>query len=322
MSENGVALFDHILVPRAAIPADRVLSFELFVKVSDRFIKVANSNEVIDEQRIQRYLGFDRDVLYIDRSALERFMDEKFATMYERIEDTGLNAIDRFQWFVRCLELCFIDLKIVNVHPDKFMRVHMLVEAGFNFFKNRETRRLLVHEIFKHVNHPLSKRAIMGTGLMLNMFLDQNDCTQSTYRSLFIGGLFRDFGLKVHAEDPHSQAIITDSDIEAEFVNHPVKSLEILKPFNLVDDISHALIEQHHERPRGNGFPRGLTRIEIYPPAQYMSLCDLVVTEMERVKASGMPLGKESFLNHVKEIMPEEDRKNLPLLLRAVSDAF
>jgi hypothetical protein len=149
--------FDHILVPRAALPVDAALSFDLFVKVAGRFIKVANRDEKIDVERLNRYLEHERDVLYIDRGSLERFMDEKFGLMFEMISTPSLPFQERSEWFVRCLELGFIDLKVVRPHSDKFMRIEMLINWSFDFFRKRETRKILVKAIFHSLDQPISR---------------------------------------------------------------------------------------------------------------------------------------------------------------------
>lgn len=321
--ENKQQIFDHILVPRAAIPVDKPLSFELFVKVADRYIKVANQNEHLDVERLNRYLEHEKDVLYIDRAALERFMDERFGIMFEMIVSPALAIEKRFEWFTRCIELGFVDIKIVKLHPDKFMRLDMLIQAGFDFFKNRDLRKVLVRHIFKNVEHPLSRRAIFGSCLTLSLLLNQSDCTPATFRSLFIGCLFRDIAQGVHeGQDPHMFDEFTEARDMMEFHSHPVKSIEILRTFNVVDDIIQALIEQHHEQPRGNGFPRGLKRVETFQPAQFLGLADFTVTQLERYKLTHPVVSKDAFLELLKEIMPEENQKNLPILLRAVSEAF
>lgn len=320
----GSDKFDHILVPRAALPADKPLSFELFVKVADRFVKVANKDELLDPERLNRYLDHEKDVLYIDRGSLERFMDEKFGTMYDMITDQSAPIEDRFDWFTRCLELGYVDLKIVRPHTDKFMRIDMLVQWSYEFFRKRETRRLIAKHIFHTVEQPMSKRAVFGTALTLNLILDQNECTATTFRSLFLGSLFRDLSVSHDGGDPHTLSADQFRSPEAieEFRAHPTTSMDILRQFNLDDDVIRSLVEQHHELPRGNGFPRGLKRAETFQPAQYLGLADFVMTEIERYKFTHGGLHEKAFLNHLKVIMPEENQKNLPVLVRAMHEVF
>lgn len=323
-SDSPSRPIDYILVPRAAIPLGQPLSFELFVKIGERYIKVANRDEPIDPDRINRYLEHEKDVLYIDRGSLERFMDEKFGMMFDLITAPDSPVAQRFDWFSRCLELGYVDLKIVRPHPDKFMRIEMLVDWSFNLFRKREVRKLLIRQIFKSAQHPLSKRAIFGTCFNLSLILDQSDCTPASFRSFFLGSLYRDFALVPHDErDPHTIPLTEmTAQQQNEFFEHPIKSMEILRSFNIEDDIIRAMIEQHHEQPRGNGYPRGLKRAETFQPAQYLGLADFIVSEHQRFKGQLSSKNLEEFIEHFKQAMPEENQKNLPLLIRAIKEIF
>lgn len=323
MSEDGVPKFDHILVPRAALPVDKPLSFELFVKIAERFVKVANKDEAVDIERLNRYLEHERDVLYIDRGSLERFMDEKFGIMYDMIADNKVHAETRFEWFIRCLELGFVDLKVVRPHPDKFMRIDLLVQWSFDFFRKRELRKVLVKQIFKSLEQPISKRAIFGTAMTLNLILDHSDVTPSAYRSLFLGCLYRDLSVSQEA-DFHTLAIDAFPNMQTrdDFQKHPLQSMDILRQFNIVDDIIRSVVEQHHEQPRGNGFPRGLKRAETFQAAQYLGLSDLLINEIDLFKKKNGFLSADGFLDHLKHVVPEENQKNLPILVRAMREVF
>jgi hypothetical protein len=317
---------NHILVPRAAIPTDRVLSFELFVKVNDHFVKVANKGEKIDPERINRYLSHDRDVLYIDKNALERFMDERFDSIFDMISNQNSPLEIRFDWFIRCLELGFVDLKVVGLHADKFMRIQMLIEWCFEYFRKRELRFILLRVAYRNIEQMLTKRALFGAALTLTLVMEQNDTPPGAFRSLFTGALLRDISL-FHIdgqEDPHMgrAAEMSEADFE-EWRKHPYQTVETLRKYIAVDDALRAIIEQHHELPRGGGFPRGLKRAEIYQPAQYLGLADFCITAFEKLRRIDPQAAEtEAALIHLKKIMPEENAKNLPLLLRVLAPVF
>jgi hypothetical protein len=317
---------NHILVPRAAIPTDRVLSFELFVKVNDHFVKVANKGEKIDPERINRYLSHDRDVLYIDKNALERFMNERFDSIFGMISNQNSPLEMRFDWFIRCLELGFVDLKIVGLHADKFMRIQTLIDWCFEYFRKRELRFILLRAAYRNVEQTLTKRALFGAALTLTLVMEQNDPPPGAFRGMFLGALLRDIAL-FHIDgqdDPHMgrAAEMNEADFE-DWRKHPYQTVEILRKYIPVDDALRAIIEQHHELPRGGGFPRGLKRAETYQPAQYLGLADFCVTEFEKLRRDD-PLAAETptALTYLQKVMPEENAKNLPLLLRVLAPVF
>lgn len=313
----------HILVPRSAIPADRVLTFELFVKVGEKFIKVANRDEKIDEERISRYLNHERDVLYIDRGSLERFMDEKFGGLFEMITTPAFPIEERFDRFIRCLELGYIDLRIVRPHADKFMRIEMLMEWLYESFKKRELRKLLLHQVFWNVSQPISRRAILCSTLAANLTLEQSECTVATFKSLFAGGLYRDLAVPYpdNSIDLHFKTDMSEEELRA-FREHPNESAEMLRNFMTVDDVTRAIIEQHHEEPAGTGYPRGLKRAQTFQPAQYMNLADFTLTELDKLSLTPDANSEAMAAKHLQSALPQEQQKNLPLLIRVLHPVF
>lgn len=313
----------HILVPRSAIPADRVLTFELFVRVSGKFIKVANRDEKIDEERINRYLSHDRDVLYIDRGSLERFMDEKFGELYEAITSSNLRFEDRLDRFIRCLELGYIDLRIVRPHADKFMRIEMLIEWLYDSFKKRELRKILLHQVFWKISQPISRRAILCSVLATNLTLEQSECTVATFKSLLSGGIYRDLAVPYpeNSVDLHLKTDMSPDELSI-FRDHPNASVEILRNFITVDDVTRAIIEQHHEEPLGAGYPRGLKRSQTFQPAQYLNLAEFTLGELDNLNLTPDPNSEAKAAKHLQAALPPEQQKNRPLLIRALHPIF
>lgn len=94
----------------------------------------------------------------------------------------------------------------------------------------------------------------------------------TTFQKLVMAALFHDFvftepelarisskkeldGLKMKATDDKYQ----------EIKNHPIKCSEIVKSFHEIPGDVDVIVLQHHERPDGTGFPKGLRSHQIAP---------------------------------------------------------
>jgi putative nucleotidyltransferase with HDIG domain len=109
-------------------------------------------------------------------------------------------------------------------------------------------------------------------------------------KRLQIGGLLHDIGkigIPTHILDKHGK--LTDEEF-TKIREHPAKGARILEPLEQLSDVI-PLIEQHHERFDGMGYPYGLAGSEIDPCARIIAVADVFdALRMDRPYRSGMPL--------------------------------
>lgn len=261
-------------------------------------------------ERIDNYLSKSSDILYIQSTSIERFMDEIFGGLFEQATEAP-DIEHRVKAFIRCAELCYLDIKLVRPHADKFMRLGMLADAAFKIFKNIDARRLLLFEMTHSLESAVSRKALLGATYGIALYQEQNDCPELAFKSLFIGSVLRDLSLEdgEGLESPN-------------YTQHPERTIHLLRQFNIVDDTMETMIRQHHEAPMGNGFPLGLKRVETYPPAQCLYLGDWLVEEMEG--QLDYPECKQGppFVSQIQDALPEENQRKLPVILRVLHAAF
>lgn len=300
----------HVLIPKSALFFDKPLFFDLFIKLNDRFVKVINEGEFASTERIDKYLSKNEDVLYIQSTSIERFMDEIFAGLFEKIS-AGHTIEERIRAFIRCAELCYLDIKLVRPHADKFMRFEALAQAGYELFKNVDFRKILLCEMVHNLESKVSRQALLGATLGIALYQEQSDCPALAFKSLFIGAVLRDLSLE-EQESPTDQS----------YTSHPERTVHLLHQFNIVDDTMETIIRQHHEAPLGNGFPLGLKRVETYQPAQCLYLGDWLVSQMEEHLDFPACQQGANFVAHIQETLPEENQRKLPVILRVLNAAF
>lgn len=314
----------HVLIPRAALHFDKPMSFEIFVKLNNKFLKVVNKGEIPEQERIDRYLVKKNDVLYIENSAIEAFMDERFGQLFENIM-SETNVERKINMYVRAVELCFWDIRLVRLHPDKVMRLEMLGEPAYQFIKAPEMRRMLIKNLFVSLDSPLSRRALLGAHLALSMFMSQGECSQRAFKTLLFAALVRDISLKlIEDKDLHDMEIDASSQLFADFRSHPERTIQMIRDAKLSDDALESLILQHHESPNGTGFPSGLKRMETYLPAQFVFISDWAVSTYEKSK-KGLSKSEWSGTEYVERLIdnaPDEFKPRLPIILRIIAPAL
>jgi len=97
--------------------------------------------------------------------------------------------------------------------------------------------------------------------------------TASTFMKLTLAGLLHDLALTDnrlarmrHLGDVHESNGFSEADFIA-FKAHPGRAAEYARHFHEIPGGVDLIVEQHHERSQGNGFPRGLGYTQIAPLA-------------------------------------------------------
>ncbi|UTH74554.1 HD-GYP domain-containing protein [Chromobacterium sp. IIBBL 290-4] len=78
------------------------------------------------------------------------------------------------------------------------------------------------------------------------------------------------FGQADKLNDTQKQAIL----------DHPIMSSAILREAGIEDQLWHTLVQTHHESWQGNGYPFGLPREQILPPAHLLHLADITCAKL------------------------------------------
>ncbi len=304
----------YVLIPRSTLSFEKPIIFDLYVKLNGRMVKVLKEGEIPDAARIDNYLSKKDDVLYIESETIERFMDDRFAAMFA--EMTGHGSIEKkLKAFIRGLELCYLDLKLVRPHADKFMRLFMVIDSSYEFFRHQDVQGILLKFMMNMVESPVSRRALIAASMSSALFFNSNDCPPRIFRSIFGGGVLRDLSLSlVDGEDPHYMNLTDKPELQEQFYTHPARTVELLRSYRIADDTMEAMILQHHEEPTGLGFQVGLKRAEIFKPAHNLNLSDwLMGLVAESTNAKGV-LDRELVIEKLHSQLPEENRRHLAIL--------
>jgi len=72
---------------------------------------------------------------------------------------------------------------------------------------------------------------------------------------------------------------------------HPLLSSAILRETGIENELWHALVQTHHENWQGSGYPFGLERKQILPPAHLLHLADITCAKLapRRYRAAQLP---------------------------------
>jgi HD-GYP domain-containing protein (c-di-GMP phosphodiesterase class II) len=134
-------------------------------------------------------------------------------------------------------------------------------------------------------------------------------------RDLGVCGLIHDWGMLRVPEEIRNASHRLSSGDRVEITKHPIYSLEILERITLLPRITPLVVYQVHERPNGQGYPRGRSGKNIHPFAKMVAVAD-TYTALRSERPFRPPLTPYAAMECV--IRQARDRHVEPEVVRAL----
>jgi len=136
-----------------------------------------------------------------------------------------------------------------------------------------------------------------------------------TRRSLVAAALTANVGMYEYYNQLTNQNSALNEYQKKMIHSHPEKSCDILKKSGLHDSLWLTIIEQHHERPDGSGYPRGLKDGQIRPEAILVSMVDFYLS-LIMPRAYRDPILSREALQRIYKTASEDDKTIISTFIR------
>jgi HD-GYP domain-containing protein (c-di-GMP phosphodiesterase class II) len=114
------------------------------------------------------------------------------------------------------------------------------------------------------------KMATLGMAIGVEMGLDADNC-----KRVFIAGLIHDWGMsRVPAEIRNAPRVLTEHEF-FQIRKHPIHTAEMLERMPGIPSVVPVVVYQVHERPNGQGYPRGRAGDRIHLFARILAVADV-----------------------------------------------
>ncbi len=140
--------------------------------------------------------------------------------------------------------------------------------------KNKPHLSVLLQRLSRDRDKYISSHSALLAHIACSIATQMDWTTDGTYQKLTLAAFLHDINLK----NETLAALGTMKEVEArasefsahdlkDYKEHPMTGAELARKFEEVPPDVDVIIAQHHERPDGSGFPRGLTHTRIAPIA-------------------------------------------------------
>lgn len=265
------------------------LTGDVYIRLSNvKYVKLFQSGVNFTKEDYEKYL-IKRKVnyLYIKKSESQEFVQKLSADLNQLLanpptEDPGLmDTVTDFQEAVFELSDRLGFTKEVQAIAKQNVKL-TLAAIG----KSAKLSKVIAGSKLRSKNY-LSSHSIMLANMSCSIAAQMDWPSNTTFEKLVMAALFHD----IHFHDPELAKVTSRQELEslqskitpeqAETIKtHPAKSSELLKSMNEVPSDVDVIVLQHHERPDGSGFPRGIHATQIAPLAAVMIIAHDIIDAM------------------------------------------
>ncbi|MCO5143496.1 MAG: HD domain-containing protein [Oligoflexia bacterium] len=171
-----------------------------------------------------------------------------------------------------------LTLKAIGTHP-RLSNIIQNIASGTNYISSHSN-------VLAHVSCCLAKEMSWGS--------------ESTFTKLVLASFMHDIAItdtQIAKMQTMEEAKSLDDERLQEFKTHPSKSAELVRSFKELPADVDVIVLQHHERPDGSGFPRGLSHNFIAPLAAIFIIAHEITL---RIMVERERFSLENYISYAK----------------------
>lgn len=302
---------------------------DAYIRLSDiKYVKMFKEGTNFDGNEVQRSLK-KKGVryLYLKKTEISEFLSrvkveiDKLTHMTERVDqDSSLDITQGTHELVMELSDRLGFTKEVQEIAKKN------VELTLNRLGSHPKLNKILELVGRDPRQYISSHSVVVAHLACSLARIMGWPSETTFAKLTFAAYFHDFSLRNEnlakvqslAELDSSPISFSEKD-RADFKNHPLAGSQVIQHFAEIPPDVDTVIMQHHERPDGKGFPRGLTAAQIAPLSSIFIVAHDMANYFAKVGKSGDLNG---FIQSVQDLYSARHFKQIVQKLKGeVTDA-
>ncbi len=238
--------------------------YDVFLELtSTKYIKIISANKRYVHSEINAYAKKNIKYLYLRKNEYLKFLEdgiEKLLTIFDSNQRLGAKKTISNQ--IRSILIIHQYVQTVGVSDSLTKLCDAVISSTRDvILEHKKFKNIL--QFFPTAHADLAEQAIMTLYLSESILTALGWASETSRKKLGLASLLYDSMLKnddlskiTSLEDP-SLPMFTETE-QIEFRDHPLKAAEIARQFSAYPDADF-IVAQHHERPKGDGFPSKLS---------------------------------------------------------------
>ena len=260
-------------VPVEDFISGKSIAYAIYARFTDgRFLKVANMGDDLDLELIQNLKAQDIHELWLEQNDFKHYMEFSQRIAQLAMLRSEFTEDKRAYLVKNACEVAHENLRLAGVSEHSIEAGQKAFEVSLKMLGTDSSAIALLEMIENSGPNSFSHGTVCGL-LSSMMARVMGWSSQRNIINLTLGGFLHDIGL---ADLPAELRTMTIEKMSPEqkalYMKHPVLGAEKLLKFPKSSRELVTIVLQHHENPRGTGFPSGLTRSDIFPMASIVSV--------------------------------------------------
>ncbi|NCN27159.1 HD domain-containing protein [bacterium] len=262
------------LKPSAVIDFD----VSVYLPTTNRHIKFAASGEPLDEARVERLGKHNVTNMYVDVGDMKKFYKYSAERLVELGKSGSIGETERVERLENSVRLLFTGIFSTSDGESSLQEGRAMLEDCQEIVKSyiladseKEWYKAISENIGTEGDSYSHHTRVSTFAGMFSIALEKGSPADFA-----TAGLFHDLGLGEIPEELQKKKYEEMTDEEKELWElHPSISVKLLKMKKIpVPLIVYEMIEQHHERFDGSGFPKGITAPKLKVESQILAMAD------------------------------------------------
>ena len=254
---------------------------DIYLKLStDKFVKVLKKGDSYDEEFLNKYKDKGVDKFYILSSDFDLFRKSLLTELSEMDSNSDITDVIGVQKF--CLSAIHETVQKLGISPETIQEVDELTESSLKIIENSSDLKS-VFEKFRENEDFFYAHSLFNAYLCGGIIQEISWDTESTFQKLINACLLHDLTLEnemLHTDiETASNDNLSWKEIK-KIKNHPMEMAEIVRLSDKIPPDVDNIILNHHERPNGAGFPRGLDSKNIMPLACVFIIAEVFIEQL------------------------------------------
>jgi HD-GYP domain-containing protein (c-di-GMP phosphodiesterase class II) len=247
--------------------------FDLFIKRAEgKYTKIHNKDELIDSERLKNYYE-NKQVLSVyidscDRDKYRQIVDLAFIKLKHITDEGKTDVIDQLEKIVDTLVVEIVGQE--DIEDKVVFQAGTLVKSCISILNQDMGQLAKLIRSFSNYEYCFKHSLIVS---IMSIIVAKGNKIQNpkVLEYIALAGFLHDLTLEANDFELENKSGLSKEDA---FLEHPIKTAEILKQSTSIPSEVILIIQQHHEMPNGNGYPNKLYLSDIYYPARILAIAD------------------------------------------------
>jgi HD-GYP domain-containing protein (c-di-GMP phosphodiesterase class II) len=292
------------------------LKSDIYIRLpGGKFVKLFQTGDEFDENDLSRYYEEKRvEYMYLRRTDTSEFIQKFTAELEQLLKKPDLKPEEAIQTAEMTQEAIHELVHRVGFNPEVQTLAKKNVELSLKAIGNQPKLSNLIQKVIKDGNY-LSQHSTLLSHMACCVAKEMEWGSEATFSKLVLASFMHDISLS-HPELAKINSLAELEEKKSNFPEeavknyhlHPAKSADVVRAFQEIPPDVDLIVLQHHERPGGGGFPRGLAHNYIAP----LSAVFIVAHELtQNILAQKENFSLPTFITEYKKVFNQGNFKKV-----------